>query len=122
MITGVRSRVFAPIAKRTALALTDLGERVVVTLHRKSAPPSFLKGRVAVEQADLADLDALRAIGDQHEITGIVHLAAVALEEPDPIAFMRRNTAMLLNALGVARAWRVRRVPGRRRLGGFLRP
>ena len=38
-----------------------------------------------------------------------MHLAAVALEEPDAIAFMRRNTAMLLNALEVARTWRVRR-------------
>ena len=64
---------------------------------------------MAVEHADLADLDAVRAIGDRHPITGIVHLAAVALEEPDAIAFMRRNTAMLLNALEAARSWRVRR-------------
>jgi UDP-glucose 4-epimerase len=64
---------------------------------------------VTVEQADLADLEALRAIGDRHEITGIVHLAAVALEAPDLITFMRRNTAMLLNALEVARTWGVRR-------------
>ena len=94
---------FGSIGAHTALALADLGEQVVVTRRRKAAPPSFLEGRVAVEQADLADLDALRAIGDRHEITGIVHLAAVALEEPDAIAFMRRNTAMLLNVLEVAR-------------------
>lgn len=95
---------FGSIGAHTALALADLGEDVVVTRHRKAAPPSFLEGRVAVEQADLADLDALRAVGDRHRITGIVHLAAVALEEPDPIAFTRRNTAMLLNALEVARS------------------
>ncbi|HET8949510.1 MAG TPA: NAD(P)-dependent oxidoreductase [Solirubrobacteraceae bacterium] len=100
---------FGSIGANTALALADLGEDVVVTRRREAAPPSFLEGRVAVEQADLADLDALRAIGDRYEIAGIVHLAAVALEEPDPIAFMRRNTAMLLNALEVARTSRVRR-------------
>jgi UDP-glucose 4-epimerase len=30
---------------------------------------------VVAEQADVADLDSLRAIGERHEITGIVHLA-----------------------------------------------
>jgi uncharacterized protein YbjT (DUF2867 family) len=53
---------FGSIGAHTALALADLGEHVVVTRHRKAAPPSCLEGRVAVEQADLADLDAVRAI------------------------------------------------------------
>ena len=108
------------IGAHTALALADLGEQVVVTRHRRAAPPSFLEGRVAVERADLADLEALRAIGDRHEITGIVHLAAVALEEPDAIAFMRRNTAMLLNTLEVARAWRVRRFAVASSIGVYI--
>jgi UDP-glucose 4-epimerase len=75
---------------------------------------------VAVEQADVAGLDELRAIGDRHRITGIVHLAAVALEEPDAIAFMRRNTAMLLNALDVARAWRVKRFAVASSIGVYI--
>ncbi len=111
---------FGSIGAHTALALTDLGEQVVVTRHRKVASPSFLDGRVAVEQADLADLDALRALGDRHEITAIVHLAAVALEEPDPIAFMRSNTAMLLNALEVARTWGVRRFAVASSIGVYI--
>ena len=111
---------FGSIGAHTALALADLGEQVVVTRHRKAAPPSFLEGRVAVERADLADLEALRAIGDRHEITGIVHLAAVALEEPDAIAFMRRNTAMLLNTLEVARTWRVRRFAVSSSIGVYI--
>ena len=111
---------FGSIGAHTALALADLGEPVVVTRNRRAAPPSFLEGRVAVEQADLADLDALRAIGDRHEITAIVHLAAVALEEPDPIAFMRRNTAMLLNALEVARTWGVRRFAVASSIGVYI--
>ena len=75
---------------------------------------------MAVEQADLADLGSLRAVGDRHEITAIVHLAAVALEEPDPIAFMRRNTAMLLNALEVARTWGVRRFAVASSIGVYI--
>lgn len=108
------------IGAHTALALADLGEQVVVTRHRRASPPSFLDGRVAVEQADLAHLEALRAVGDRHEITAIVHLAAVALEEPDPVAFMRRNTAMLLNALEVARAWGVRRFAVASSIGVYI--
>jgi UDP-glucose 4-epimerase len=111
---------FGSIGAHTALALADRGEQVVVTRHRKAAPPSFLEGRVAVEQADLSDLGSLRAVGDRHEITAIVHLAAVALEEPDPIAFMRRNTAMLLNVLDVARTWQVRRFAVASSIGVYL--
>jgi UDP-glucose 4-epimerase len=111
---------FGSIGAHTALALADLGEDVVVTRRRKAAPPSFLEGRVAVEQADLADLDAVRAIGERHQIDGIVHLAAVALEEPDAIAFMRRNTAMLLNVLEVARTWRVRRFAVASSIGVYI--
>ena len=111
---------FGSIGAHTALALADLGEQVVVTRHRRAAPPSFLEGRVAVEQADLSDLGSLRALGDRHEITAIVHLAAVALEEPDAIAFMRRNTAMLLNALEVARTWGVRRFAVASSLGVYI--
>ena len=111
---------FGSIGAHTALALADLGEPVVVTRHRNAAPPSFLDGRVAVEHADLADLGSLRAIGDRHEITGMVHLAAVALEEPDAIAFMRRNAAMLLNALEVARTWKVRRFAVASSIGVYI--
>jgi UDP-glucose 4-epimerase len=108
------------IGAHTALALADRGAQVVVTRHRKAAAPAFLDGRVVVEHADLADLDSLRAVGERHEITAIVHLAAVALEEPDPVAFMRRNTAMLLNALEVARAWKVRRFAVASSIGVYL--
>ena len=73
---------FGSIGAHTALALADLGEQVVVTRRREGPPPSFLEGRVAVEQADLADLDAVRAVGDRHPITGIVHLARTCRSSP----------------------------------------
>jgi len=108
------------IGSHTAQALVDMGEQVVVTAHRNTSPPSFLEGRVAVEQLDVADLDALRAIGERHEITAIVHLAAVGLEEPEPLAFMRRNTTILLNALAVAREWEVRRFAVASSIGSYI--
>ena len=111
---------FGSIGAHTALALADLGEQVVVTRNRNTRAPAFIDGRVVVERVDLADLDALRAVGERHEITGIVHLAAIALEEPDPIAFTRRNSAMLLNALEVARAWGVRRFAVASSIGVYL--
>jgi nucleoside-diphosphate-sugar epimerase len=62
-----------------------------------------------VEALDVTDRDAFLALGDRHELTGIVHLAAAGLEVPDPVEFLRLNTAGLLNALEAARIWRVRR-------------
>ena len=35
---------FGSIGAHTALALADLGEHVVVTRHRKAAPPAFSRG------------------------------------------------------------------------------
>ena len=65
------------IGSHTVRALHGLGEPSVV-LQRRSGqvPPHLADLPVVAEQADVADLDALRAIGERHEITGIVHLAA----------------------------------------------
>lgn len=98
------------IGAHTAQALLALGEDVVVTSHRSAEVPSFLDGRVVVEQLDVTDRDAFLALGDRHDITGIVHLAAGGLEvSSDPMAFLRENTAGLLNALETARTWGVLR-------------
>lgn len=96
------------IGAHTALALADRGEQVLVTGHRATDVPSFLSGRVAVEQLDVTDRDAFLAIGDRHEITAIVHLAG-SVPEPNPIDFFRRDIAGLLNALEAARTWNIRR-------------
>jgi nucleoside-diphosphate-sugar epimerase len=83
-------------------------------MQRRSGqvPPHLADLPVVAEQADVADLGALRAIGERHEITGIVHLAGY----PAP-----RGTAggidatqgLLDGLLNIARAaaeWGVRRV------------
>lgn len=53
--------------------------------------------------------DAFLALGERHDITGIVHLAAGGLEVTDPMEFLRVNTGGLLNALEAARSWGVHR-------------
>ena len=63
------------IGAHTAQALLDLGEEVVVTRHSSGELPSFLEGRVTVEQLDVTDRDAFLDLGRRHDITGIVHLA-----------------------------------------------
>lgn len=96
------------IGAHTASALAELGEEVVVTAHRRTQAPSFLAGRVAVETVDVADRAAFLAIGERHDIGGIVHLAG-SIPEPDPIPYFRRDTAALLTALEAARLWKVSR-------------
>src|SRR5580700_7449839 len=64
------------IGSHTVRALYGLGEPSVVMQRRSGQVPAFLADLpVVAEQADVADLDSLRAIGERHEITGIVHLA-----------------------------------------------
>ncbi len=96
------------IGAHTARALVDLGHHVVVTTHRRTDIPSFLDGRVVVESVDVTDREAFLALGDRHDLTGIVHLAG-SIPEAVPIDFFRRDTAGLLNALEAARDWNLRR-------------
>ena len=101
------------IGAHTAKALLDLGEEVVVTRHRSADVPSFLADRVTVEQLDVTDRDAFLDLGNRHDITGIVHLAAprpsiapsaAGHSVADTIEFLRLNTTGLFNALEAARA------------------
>jgi UDP-glucose 4-epimerase len=85
----------------------------VLTAHRSRRPPEHLAGepagRVAVEPLDATDETAFLDIGKRHEITGIVHLAAGRFDLPDPVEYLRAESAALLNALKAAREWGVRR-------------
>jgi UDP-glucose 4-epimerase len=101
------------IGSHTARALLDLGESVVLTAHRSTQLPEFLAGepggRVVVEPLDTTDGAAFLDVGKRHEITGIVHLAAARYDMPDPVEYLRADTAGLLNALEAATVWGVRR-------------
>jgi nucleoside-diphosphate-sugar epimerase len=92
------------IGAHTARALVDLGHEVVVTAHRRSEVPSFLAGRVTVEALDVTDRDAFLALGGQHEISDIVHLAG-SIPGDDSVGFFRTDLTGLLNALDAARPW-----------------
>lgn len=96
------------IGAHTARALLDLGHDVVVTSHRRGEVPSFLAGRVTVEQLDVTDREGFLALGERHTITDIVHLAG-SIPGEDPVEFFRTDTTGLLNALAAARVWGVRR-------------
>jgi nucleoside-diphosphate-sugar epimerase len=95
------------IGAHTARALVDLGHEVVVTAHRRTETPPFLAGRVVVQPLDVTDRNAFLALGERHDISGIVHLAGGIPD--DPVHFFRTETAGLLNALDAARTWGVRR-------------
>jgi nucleoside-diphosphate-sugar epimerase len=96
------------IGAHTARALTDLGQQVVVTSHRRTEVPSFLAGRVTVERLDVTDREAFLALAGRHDISAIVHLAG-SIPGQDPVGFFRTDTIGLLNALDAARVWGVQR-------------
>ncbi len=77
------------IGSHTARALLDLGESVVLTVHRSTQLPEYLAdepgGRVVVEPLDTTDEATFLDIGKRHEITGIVHLAAARHDLSDPV-------------------------------------
>jgi UDP-glucose 4-epimerase len=102
------------IGSHTVRALTEAGEECVLLQRR--APqvlPHVADLPVHVVQADVADLDALLAVGRQYPITGIVHLA-LALPWPvtdtDPIEATGEALDAFLNIVRAARTWGVGRV------------
>jgi UDP-glucose 4-epimerase len=98
------------IGTHTTRALLDLGESCVLAQRRPVADPPV---PAEVVQVDVADLDGLRAVGDRHKITGIVHLAG-SMPWPEtgdrPVEAARRALNGLFNVLQVAEDWGVRRV------------
>jgi UDP-glucose 4-epimerase len=102
------------IGLHTARSLLDLGERCVLTQYRVARAPEFIRDeigeRVFIESLDVTDAVALRAIGERHPISGIVHLATPALRALEPAEDFRVNMTGLINVLEAGRAWGVRRL------------
>ncbi|MFL6124297.1 NAD-dependent epimerase/dehydratase family protein [Actinophytocola sp.] len=102
------------IGRHTVRALLDLGESCVLLQRRTpEVPPDLAGERVAIEQVDLGDLAALLAVGERHEITGIVHLAGSVPWPPgahEPLDGAREALASLLNVVQAAAAWGVSRL------------
>ncbi|MGW5353153.1 NAD-dependent epimerase/dehydratase family protein [Streptomyces sp. NPDC004031] len=107
------------IGSHTARALLDLGASCVLVQRRPPGPPPALlteargAARVHVEQADLADTEALRRVAARHGVTGVVHLAPSAPWPPGasaPVEAARDALAGLLNVVQVAAERQVSRV------------
>jgi len=105
------------IGSHTTQALLDLDEScVLVQRHATAIPDAFAADvgrRVFIEQADIADQQALLEIDKRHKITGIVHLAGSAPWPPGayaPIDGARQALGTLLNVFQAATDWAVPRV------------
>jgi len=102
------------IGSHTVRALLDAGEECVLVQRRPAQlSPVLADTNVALERADVADLDALRAIGKRYDISGIVHLAGSMPWPPDssrPIEQARDALGSWFNITQVASEWGVRRV------------
>jgi UDP-glucose 4-epimerase len=102
------------IGTHTVQALLDGGEDCVLVQRSHAAVPAGrFSASVAVAQADAADLEALRAVGRRHRITGIVHLAGSMPWPPSsepPVPAARRSLGSLFNIVQVAQEWEVGRV------------
>jgi UDP-glucose 4-epimerase len=102
------------IGSHTVRALAEAGEECVLLQRRTPSVPAHLADLpIHVVQADVADLDALLAVGERYPITGIVHLA-IALPWPvaegDPVDASIRALQAFHNVVRAARSWGVRRV------------
>lgn len=107
------------VGANTAEALLNLDADCVLTQHRKSRVPEFLKAqvgkRIFIESTDTLDLDSLRALGKKHKITGIIHLVTGgvparrtnALELAEDI---HNTVTSISNIIQVAQEWEVKRV------------
>jgi UDP-glucose 4-epimerase len=103
------------IGSATVQALLDLGEECVLVQRRSpDIPDGRFTAPVASVQADVEDLDALRAIGSDYPITGIVHMAGAMPwpPRPDEAPVQAARTALggLFNIIDVAREWGVQRL------------
>ncbi len=101
------------IGSHTVRALYDLGETSVLIQRRTDQIPAHLADLpVVAEQADVADLGALRAVGARHQISGIVHLAGYPARGGNAGGIESTQGLIdgLLNITRVAQEWGVRRV------------
>jgi UDP-glucose 4-epimerase len=103
------------IGSATVQALLDIGEDCVLVQRRSpEIPAGRFSGPVTAVQADVKDLNALREIGREHTITGIVHMAGSMPWPPDPdeMPVKAAQDALdgLFNIIEVAQEWGVKRL------------
>lgn len=103
------------IGSATVQALLDLDQEcVLVQRRRPEVPIGRFTAPVTAVQADVKNVDALRAIGRDHAITGIIHMAGSMPWPPDPDAAPAEAAGEalggLFNIIQVAQEWGVGRL------------
>ena len=110
MITGGLGFIGANLAKY----YLERGEEVVLTSHRKSALPSFLKEednvRLKVQSCDVLSLDSLIRIIQEHQVSSIVHGAAIYLSTEDYYHVFHVNVGGTMNVMEAAKRTGVKHV------------
>jgi UDP-glucose 4-epimerase len=69
---------------------------------------------------DYTDRAAFLELGERHEITGIVHLAAAGADVADPVSYIEGYTQGPLNVFRAAQAWKVPRVAVASTVGVYI--
>ena len=93
------------IGSHITLAFRDAGSEVVVLDDLSTGFRSYVPGDVPFVDGSTADPDAVARVFDEHEITGVVHLAGLkyaGVSVEQPLAFYRANvtgTQVLLEAV-----------------------
>jgi len=103
------------IGSATVQALLDDGQECVLVQRRNpEIPDGRFTAPVSAVQADVRDLDALRSIGRDHTIAGIVHMAGSMPWPPNPdeapVKAARDALGGLFNIIQVAQEWGVNRL------------
>jgi UDP-glucose 4-epimerase len=103
------------IGSATVQALLNIGEECVLIQRRSpEIPAGRFSQPVTAVQGDVKDLETLRAIGRDHAITGVVHMAGSMPWPPDPntppAQAAHEALGGLFNIIQVASEWGVERV------------
>ena len=110
LITGGLGHIGSAVVR----ALQDMGEECVLVQRRDpTIPDGRFAAPVTAVQADVRDLDALRAIGQGRTINGIIHMAGSMPWPPSdaaPVQAARQALDGLFNIIQVAQEWGVQRL------------
>ena len=107
--------------------MLEMGESCVLTQHKNARIPELIGHqvgkRIFIEQLDVTDIHALRALGRKYQFSGIVHLAAGSSGGPSIPHFLGGlGSAMagIGNVLQAGMEWSVRRVSIASTLGVYF--
>lgn len=108
------------VGANTTRALLEMGEECVLTQHHTTRVPVFLQGavgkRIFIEPLDITNVQALRNLGKQYPITGIIHLATGGLpmgpgaQALELVQDVQMTLASIAAVFQVAEEWQVKRV------------